>query len=574
MGFAAVCVASVFFALFSIFSFGFLYAPLTYTLLQLAGGLSHMASSINSFATPLRLAGVFGLPVVYLGLVFFSNRWRGRAPRTAILAKIAGAILLATVVTFARRGASLPAWTDRPDRLLSRSAALGAAVVFRQRHDGGRRRQLGDDFPVEYLSDFQTVGHGGPAPVEAAALLPERERPKNVIVIVLESTPTKYLGLYGSPYPTTPHLQAEAAHAILFDRYYSHIGLTANSLLSATLGIYPGLVGGAYTNKKPDLPGVALPQVLKPLGYRSAFISSGDNEFLDQDKFLDHRGFDTVWDYRNLGSGKKLFSWGCEDKLMFDAILGWIDQTRSHDRTQPFYIMGWTQQTHHPYESAHGVKEIDFFAGVPTEKQPLDVYDLNQYLNCLKQVDEQMGRLFDGLRSRGLADDTIVMLTGDHGEAFGDPHPTVFGHGTRIFEENVRVPMMIWNPQLFTKTAHSDTAGGHVDLSPTVLDLLGLPLPQAWQGRSLFDPAKPPRSYFYACNSDLLFGVREENWKYIYNLTLGRDELYDLSADPAEQKNVAADHAEKCHTLKQRLAAWVSFQNEHFGKLMSAPGVN
>jgi arylsulfatase A-like enzyme len=105
-----------------------------------------------------------------------------------------------------------------------------------------------------------------------------------------------------------------------------------------------------------------------------------------------------------------------------------------------------------------------------------------------------------------------------------------------------------------------------VDVNPTVAEVMGLPAPASWQGRSLFDRSRPPRAYFYAANDDYLLGVREQNWKYIYNATAGRDELYDLTGDPDEKRNRAAENPDKCRQLRQRLAAWRDYAGRQLAK--------
>jgi arylsulfatase A-like enzyme len=184
-------------------------------------------------------------------------------------------------------------------------------------------------------------------------------------------------------------------------------------------------------------------------------------------------------------------------------------------------------------------------------------------------VDEQLGRLFAFLRERKLADDTLVVVTGDHGEAFGDPHGA-WGHGSRVYDECARVPMLVWNPKLFKKGERSRSVGGHVDINPTIADVLGVPPSPSWRGRSLFDPRRSGRAYFYAANDDYLLGVREGKWKYVYNATRGRDELFDMEADPDELKNVAREHPELCQRLRQRLAAWRDDTGRHLAQIRAA----
>ena len=306
--------------------------------------------------------------------------------------------------------------------------------------------------------------------------------------MVLESTGAKYLGLFGSRYPTTPNLEREAAHARVFDRFYAHVGLTANSVAAMSLSVYPYMTWREYTVEYPRFPGETLAQLLGPRGYRTAFLHSGHLEYVNQESFLQDRGFHELLDWKDLEGGPGHFSWGGSDRVLIDRTLDWIDR----DRSRPFYAVVWTQQSHHPYDPVPGQETRDFFEG---SRLPPDDWDLGRYLNTVRDADAQLGRLFAGLRERGLADDTLVVVTGDHGETFGDPHPT-WGHGFRVYEESVRVPMMVWNPRLFPKGGRSDVVGGHVDINPTVAHLLGVPASPTWQGRSLFDPAAAAAGLF------------------------------------------------------------------------------
>jgi arylsulfatase A-like enzyme len=287
------------------------------------------------------------------------------------------------------------------------------------------------------------------------------------------------------------------------------------------------------------------------MGYRTGFLTSADLRYASMDRYLAHRGFDDVWDFRKLGH-PLVFSWGTEDVFLFDALRYWIER----DPAKPFFLVAWTAQTHHPYASTPGRTPIDFFAG--RSPPPREAEPLNRYLNLLREADEHLGDLFTWLRDRGLADDTVVVITGDHGEAFGDPHDT-YAHGLHLYEENVHVPLIFWSPAHLA--AHAQSAAtkptGHLDLTPTLADLLGLPAAPDWQGRSLLDPERPPRAYFFAADHDYLLGVREQDWKYLYNATTGFEELYDLASDPRESSNLAPARADHASRLRQRLAAWL-----------------
>ena len=186
--------------------------------------------------------------------------------------------------------------------------------------------------------------------------------------------------------------------------------------------------------------------------------------------------------------------------------------------------------------------------------------DLTRYLSLLRNVDAQLARLFATLRERGIADDTLVVVTGDHGEAFGDPHGQR-GHAWSVYEEEVHVPLMLWNPRLFPEGRRVSTIGGHVDLNPTIADILGAVPDSEWQGYSLFDPARPERAYFMAIAGGDIFGVREGDWKYIYDVTSARESLFNLRLDPDEQHDFAKGEPERAAQLRERVAAWVEFED-------------
>jgi lipoteichoic acid synthase len=533
----ALGAGCVLYAVASAQIFAFLRSPLTYALLYLAGDMGSMRSSIGSFVSPGLIAAGLLLPAAYVALARRTRPMggaRGMALAAGLLA-VAGAWTAWGVQAAAGR------WSDRSDVLIAKSPHLELLTSTATVALGESEPMIAETFPAGDLDDFR--------PVRAERMMaPRPTGVRNVLVVILESTGARYLSLYGSRYPTTPHLQAESAHAVVYDRFYAHVGFTANALAALTLSIHPYMTWREYTQEYPDFPGRTAADVLQARGYRTAFLTSAFLEYVNIDAFLRHRGYDEVRGWKELGQGAAINSWGGSDAVLVDRTLEWIDR----DPSRPFYATVWTQQAHHPYDPAPGWPSRDFFGTGPL---PPDDYDLARYLNSMAEVDGQLGRLFEGLRRRGLEDETMVVVTGDHGEAFGDPHPT-WGHGFRLYDEGVRVPLMIWSPALFAQGRRDATVGGHVDVAPTVLDVLGVEAPAEWEGRSLFARARPPRVYFYAANDHYLLGVREGDLKYVYNATRGRDELFDLVRDPDERHNLAAAHPEVCRRLRQRLAAW------------------
>jgi arylsulfatase A-like enzyme len=212
--------------------------------------------------------------------------------------------------------------------------------------------------------------------------------------------------------------------------------------------------------------------------------------------------------------------------------------------------MIWTVQGHYPY----------FFA---TEEEDFGVANIsfNRYLNTMKHNDELIGAVMKSLKDRGLDDSTLVVVTGDHGEAFGQHGQ--FGHGTSIYEENLRVPLYFINSTLFHGERKQDIAGMK-DLATTVFSIINVDKPEIWQGRDLMS-TNSNEVFYFAPWSDYLFGYRKENMKYIFNETQNTIEVYDLNLDPEEKINLFDKTTnEEIEHARYRVAAWVQFQNKFF----------
>ena len=122
---------------------------------------------------------------------------------------------------------------------------------------------------------------------------------------------------------------------------------------------------------------------------------------------------------------------------------------------------------------------------------------------------------------------------------------------------------MLWNPRLFSRAQRNATVGGQVDVNPTIADVLGVEADGAWQGHSLFDPAKPNRVMLMAIGGGDIFGMREDDWKYVYDATNGRESLFNLTLDPDEKRNVVRAEGGRAWDLRRRVAAWVSFEDAY-----------
>ena len=405
-------------------------------------------------------------------------------------------------------------------------------------------------------ADFLPVG--ARAASEGALGLALRERARNagirnVLLVVLESAGTRYVGAYGAPYDATPHLDSYRPQAMLFTRVYAHVPSTVHSLVELLLSIYHPHSFRVLTAEYPRLSLPSVSSELGRLGYRTGFFNAADNRFQQEDTFLRARQFDRVEDYRSFACPGEVFRApdkhfiyldGAPDACAVTRIAEWVGSGG------PFFGVFWTMQTHFPY----------FLTGEPAELGGSNS-DMNRYLSALRETDRALGDLLAALARQQVLDSTLVVVVGDHGEAFGQHAHYV--HGVDLYEEEVHVPLMLINRRLFHGQTDS-TLGGLIDVAPTILDLLGNAPPASWQGRSLFDGDRAGRVYLFTSRSKVLFGLREGTRKLIYDAGANTTELYDLEADPAESLNVAGGSPAVALLGQQRLAAWVQYQQRFF----------
>ncbi len=371
----------------------------------------------------------------------------------------------------------------------------------------------------------------------AAAPVPKNE---NILLITIDTLRYDRVGILSSKYVRTPNIDALARRSVIFTHAYAQSTLTRPSHTNILTGTTP-LYHGVSDNPgfKLETRYLTLSKFLADKGYKtSAFIG---NFILDARFGLD-QGFDLYDDDAGeTAFGDFGFVERSADKVIQPAI-SWISG-------QSNKWLCWLHlfDPHEPYAPPEPFK---------TE------YAKDPYSGEVAFVDAQLGRLFSFLEKSGALDKTIIILTSDHGEAFGEKDE--IRHGFFAYNNVLQIPLIIYYPGDEAKVVSENAC--HVDIFPTVCDLLDLPAPSHLQGESLL-PVIAGRErqkkmiYFeslsphYFLDAAPLTGYIEGKLKYIDQPI---KELYDLSTDPLEVRNVAntvdtGRFAKNLDTLKKSL---------------------
>ena len=358
-----------------------------------------------------------------------------------------------TVLLDAERGSDDDgAWIDRS---LDLSALAGEEVTF----------ELSANPDPESPDRFSIPLWGVPV-LTAPSTIP---RPR-IVLISIDTLRADFLGAYGSRWPTSPHLDEFAEQAALFSDTTAPWPSTTASHMSLLTGVYPNahrvLAPGA------QLPaGIAtVTEILARQGYQAMAITE-DGMIVGQAGFA--RGFDTYTEIRDL---TRLHTRGYIRDVV-DHGIAWIEQHRDDE----FFVFLHTYQVHGPYDPP---AEYDRF--VPAGGGLL-ARNRAAYAGEILYSDHEIQRLLDALVRLGLDQGTTVIVTSDHGEAFGEHG--VIGHNVNLIEECVRVPLLIRAPGRLTAGARVDTPVSLVDVAPTMLALAGIAAPDSMQGRSLMSLA-------------------------------------------------------------------------------------
>jgi sulfatase-like protein len=309
---------------------------------------------------------------------------------------------------------------------------------------------------------------------------PQRaQRDLNVIVVFQESTYNKHLSLFGGTEGSEPLLSRYKDRMELFPNFFSVFAGSINARFATFTGLYPVEDYHKFTAER--VPVKSIFETLHDHGYTCSMFYSSYFDYTDFRGLLRNRGIDGMYDADTMpGVDKsKSVSWGLPEEETLGAMRRQI-KTYAADKRK-FFMTYVPAAPHNPFD------------GTPRQfqkKKIEKVGDLSPfYFNELLYMDWVIASLIDELKDSGLLDNTLVVITADHGEMLGENNGPV-GHGWYITPELANVPLIILDP------GHpgyhvNDTIGSQVDLMPTILDTLGIPLPagELYQGASLYSPS-------------------------------------------------------------------------------------
>ena len=418
---------------------------------------------------------------------------------------------------------------------------------------------------------------------EAAA--PAVPRRPNVVLVVVDTLRADALGTLGSAYPT-PHLDRLAAEGVVFSTAIAPSTWTLPSVASLITSLHPsehGLLGAAegadetaaeQMPQKLDDELLTLADAFQAGGYRTAGVV---NQVYLRYKF----GFGQGYDFYDQLRGQDAFR-------LNEKMAEWLDEgdgasaagDESPGAQRPLFLYLHYLDPHWPYEYRvegplpEGLDAADEDPGLPRlpdlvsqwvagrrdeDERRRGLATLSaRYTLEVQYVDTAIGNLIEVLSARGLWDDTLLVVTSDHGEGFWEHERLLHGHAP--YEEQIRVPLVLRFPQWMNiAPARRSAPVGLIDVMPTLLDLAGLPVPSQCRGKSLApvlsgrESEDAERAILIETGSER--ALRTSSAKVLLSRRGDTPalEYYDLAADPAERDNLASPCAGPCREDVRRM---------------------
>src|SRR5215217_2664354 len=388
-------------------------------------------------------------------------------------------------------------------------------------------------------------------PAAHASLAPSSQTEKrNVVLIHLESTRAGATTPYNGDLPTPPFLDELAKQSLVAERAYTTVPHTSKASVSVNCGIFPHLVQPTTEARAEGIPVPCLAGLLKEEGYRTGFFQSSTKDFEDFEDLAKNFGYEDFYPLETMETEgfEQTNYFGYEDDVMLKPSEEWLKERKA----EPFvaeYLLG---TGHHDYQC------LDTRYG----QEDFSQNDLvNRYLNCVRLQDIFVKNLIEQYKKLGLYENTIFVLYGDHGEAFGE-HGR-FQHDDAPWQEGLKVPLLIHAPGWFDNGERVRELSNHTDILPTVVEMLGFEVKGGeYPGYSLLHALPEERTLTFSCfHEKACLASLKGSEKYIYHYGNQPDEFFDLSKDPLERENLADEGSEEVGKRREALLKWRSSIN-------------
>jgi arylsulfatase A-like enzyme len=349
----------------------------------------------------------------------------------------------------------------------------------------------------------------------------------NVVLMLFESLNWKSSDVFTPGLGVTPFLEELAKQSLVVETQYTVLPHTTKALVPINCGIYPYLDTEAREATPGILPRRCLAHILRNHGYATAFFQPA-GDFEKRDRLVANMGYET---YRGLNDMpqegfEQTNYFGREEKMMLRPSMDWVDAQKG----RPFLLTYLTLSTHHNYVTPQSF---------PTRDYPVDDLDHRNFYNAARYIDTFFAEAFAEFEKRGLLDNTVFIIVGDHGEAFGE-------HGRRqhdlvLWEEGIHAFSMLHSPKLFPEPGRITGTRSHLDIVPTVCDLLGIEVKQGeFLGSSLLAPVPDDRTLYFSCwFKRRCLAMRQGPVKTLFHYGLKQMEVYDNESDPFDLTNLA-----------------------------------
>ena len=360
----------------------------------------------------------------------------------------------------------------------------------------------------------------------------------NVLFITLDTTRADRIGCYGYQRAKTPSLDTLARNGVMFSNTYCPVPMTLPSHCSLFTGTYPlyhHVHNNGFYYLRPEY--ITLAEILKENGFKTAaFVSS----FSVDSRFGLDQGFEIYDDTFNDEEIFKNFMSERRADRVSESFWRWLDANSQ----EKFFCWLHYYDPHLPYNPPSPFKE-DF------SERPYD--------GEIAYMDSYIGKTIEKLREKNILEKTLVILVGDHGEALGEKNE--IDHGLFLYENTLKVPLIFYSEKSLPKGLVIDSRVRLIDIMPTLLDLLNVPLGDEIQGLSLVSYLKGKKktdlpSYIetYTPRENYgwseLVGLLDSPWKYI---KAPKPELYNLLQDPQEERNLIRKEEKVVASLADKL---------------------